>query len=193
MKLFSDIKELLIIIDMNNGFAHEGIMATPYMEALIPKIADFAKIFDDAQDKDVMIFNEAHSESSQEFVTFPVHCVKGTLEAQIVAELQWISQRCFVLEKNATFAYFSDDAVEFFRRIDKMANLEKVYISGGVTDICVLEAAIPLKKYFDQKDRTVEVVVRRDLVDTYDAPTHDRAEYNEIAFKLMKQAGINVK
>ena len=74
-----------------------------------------------------------------------------------------------------------------------MENLEEVIIVGCCTDICILNLAIPLQNYFDQKDRKVKVTVPKNAVETYNSDVHNREEYNEIAFKLMKQAGINVK
>ena len=47
--------------------------------------------------------------------------------------------------------------------------------------------------YFDEIDREVEVVVKEDAIETYDAPYHNRDEYNEMALKLMKQAGVRVE
>ena len=83
-------------------------------------------------------------------------------------------------------------AENFLTDIDKMENLEEVIIIGCCTDICVLNLAIPLQNYFDQKDRNITITVPKNAVETYDAPNHNREEYNEIAFKLMKQAGINL-
>jgi len=50
--------------------------------------------------------------------------------------------------------------------------------------------ALPTKKYFDQNNRDIEVIVPKNVVDTYDAPWHNREEYSDMAFKLMTQAGI---
>ena len=84
-------------------------------------------------------------------------------------------------------------APRFIDDINKMNNLKEVIIIGCCTDICILNLAIPLQNYFDQEDRNVKVTVLKNAVETYDAPNHNRNEYNEIAFKLMKQAGINLK
>ena len=81
----------------------------------------------------------------------------------------------------------------FEKDICEMENLEEVIIVGCCTDICILNLAIPLQNYFDQKDRKVKVTVPKNAVETYNSDVHNREEYNEIAFKLMKQAGINVK
>ena len=76
--------------------------------------------------------------------------------------------------------------------INALKNLEKVVIVGCCTDICVLNLAIPLQNYFDQIDRDIKITIPKDAVETYDAPSHSREEYNQMAFKLMHQAGIEI-
>ncbi len=189
IKNLKEIKELLMIIDVNNGFTREGVFKNEYMEKMIPRVAEFAKKFDDKTDKDIILVNEAHKENSQEFKTYPSHCVKGTTEALIVPELNWLVEKYKVFEKNCTMAIFAPGLINY---LDELINLKKVFIAGGVTDICILEAAIPVKKYFDQGNRDIEVVVPTEVVETYDAPWHNREEYSEMAYKLMRQAGIAI-
>lgn len=83
-------------------------------------------------------------------------------------------------------------APNFIEDIEKMKNLDEIIIIGCCTDICILNLAIPLQNYFDQKDLNVKITVPKNAVETYDAPNHSREEYNNIAFKLMNQAGINL-
>ena len=83
-------------------------------------------------------------------------------------------------------------ALNFLEDIKKMNNLKEVVIIGCCTDICILNLAIPLQNYFDQNDLNIKITVPKNAVETYDAPWHNREEYNEIAFKLMKQAGIDI-
>ena len=52
--------------------------------------------------------------------------------------------------------------------------------------------AKPLKNYINENDLDMEVVIYKDAVETYDAPNHNRKEYNEIAFKIMEQNGIKI-
>ena len=80
----------------------------------------------------------------------------------------------------------------FVDDLEKMVKLKEVVIVGCCTDICVLNAAIPLQTYLDQHDRDVKIKVYKNCVETYDAPNHNRDEYNEMAFKLMAQAGIEI-
>ena len=80
----------------------------------------------------------------------------------------------------------------FIEMLSQMENIKEIVIIGCCTDICVLNLAIPLQNYFDEKNREVTIIVPKNAVETYDAPNHPRDEYNEIAFKLLVQAGIKV-
>ena len=74
-----------------------------------------------------------------------------------------------------------------------MKNLKEVVITGCCTDICVLNLAIPLKTYLNQKDRDVEIIVPKSIVETYHIDgVHDRDEYNNMAFKFLSLSGIKV-
>ena len=56
----------------------------------------------------------------------------------------------------------------------------------------MLNLAIPLKNYFNQKNRDIEIKIHKNAVETYNSQVHNRDEYNEIAFKLLKQSGIKL-
>ena len=83
-------------------------------------------------------------------------------------------------------------APNFQNDLNKYENLKEVVVMGCCTDICVLNLVIPMINYFDENDKEVMVTVPKNIVETYDAPNHLRKEYNEMAFKLMKQAGANI-
>lgn len=187
-KKLKEIRELLIIVDMVNGFVREGIMADSYIEHIIPEqirlIKEFLK-----KEEGIAFVKESHSEDSIEFKTFPKHCVKGTSEAELVDELKPFEKDALVYLKNSTSAMF---AKNFLRDIDEMINLRNVVITGCCTDICDLNLAIPLKNYFNEYNREVDIYVPVNAVETYDAPNHNRDEYNEMAFKLMNQSGIKL-
>ena len=92
-------------------------------------------------------------------------------------------------EKNSTSAIFSKGLLE---NIEKMKKLEEVVVVGCCTDICVINLAIPLQNYFDEKNRDISIVVPTNAVETYDSPNHNAEEYNNWAFKGMNQAGIKL-
>ena len=55
-----------------------------------------------------------------------------------------------------------------------------------------MNLAIPLQNYFDETDKRVDIIIPTNAVDTYDSFNHNKNEYNEMAFKLMEQAGIKL-
>lgn len=185
---FEKIEKLLINVDMVNGFVKKGAMADSYIEHIIP---EHIKLMEQIQEQEgaIAMIKDTHKENCREFNRYPVHCVEGTEEAQLVDELQAFEKDAFIYEKNSTSTIY---APNFLEDIDKMINLKEVIIVGCCTDICVLNLAIPLQNYFDQKDKEVTITIPKNAVETYHAPGHSREEYNQIAFQLMKQAGINL-
>lgn len=183
------IKELLIVVDMVNGFVREGAMADSYIEHIIKPIEHMINEFLNKEEKAVAFIKDNHEENCREFLRYPKHCIIGTTEAELVEELKKYEKHGYVYPKNSTSAIF---AKGFLSDIEKMNQLEKVYGVGCCTDICDINLLIPLQNYFDQQDRNVEIIVPQDAVETYDAPYHNREEWNNKAFDFMNQAGIKL-
>lgn len=188
MKERKNLKKALIVVDMVNGFIREGNMKDLGIEKIIPENKRLAEDFI-KEDEGLIFIKDSHDENSVEFKKFPRHCVKGTSEACLVDELIEYEKKALVYEKNSTSAIF---APQFMDDISKMENLEEVVITGCCTDICVSNLAIPLQNYFDETNKEVEIIVPKNAVETYNAPYHDKDLYNDMAFKLMGQAGIKL-
>lgn len=188
MKEMEEIEKLLINVDMVNGFVKKGAMADSYIQHIIPEHIKLMKQIQEKKEA-IAIIKDTHKENCREFNRYPAHCIEGTEEAQLVEELEQFEKDAFVYPKNSTSTIY---APNFIEDINKMVNLKEVIIIGCCTDICVLNLAIPLQNYFDQKDRDIKIIIPKNAVETYDAPYHKREEYNEMAFKLMEQAGINL-
>ena len=71
-------------------------------------------------------------------------------------------------------------------------DLKEVVLCGCCTDLCVMNFALPLKTYINEHDLDIKVTIYKNAVETYDLPIHNREEYNEIAFKIMNNAGIKL-
>ena len=187
-KELEELKKLLIVVDMVNGFVKEGNMADPYIAHIILEQKRLVEQF--LKEKEGVAFiKDCHEKGCSEFKKFPPHCVKETSEAELVAELKRYENECLVYLKNSTSAIF---APNFMSDIEKMKRLREVVITGCCTDICVTNLAIPLQNYFDQKDLDVRIIVPTNAVETYDAPNHNRDLYNQMAFKFLEQAGIQL-
>jgi nicotinamidase-related amidase len=183
-----NIKKLLINIDMVNGFIRVGALHDPKIAEIIPEQFRLIEMF--LRNNDGLAFvKEAHEENCREFDRYPVHCLKGTHEAELVDELKPYEKDALVYLKNSTSAIF---APNFMDDIKQMKNLKEIVITGCCTDICDFNLAVPLNNYFDQVNRRVQIVMPTNAVETFDAPFHNREEYTEAAYKLLRQAGIKL-
>ena len=181
-------KKILYVIDMVKGFVNEGVMHDDYIANSIEEQISLIKKFR-KENQTIAFIKEAHDENCVEFDTFPAHCIKGTSEAELVEELKEYEEDALVYLKNCTSAIFAPNLI---KDLDKMKNLEEIVVCGCCTDICVINFVIPLKNYLNQVNRKIKIVVVEKATETYDAPNHNRDEYNEIAYKLIKQSGIEV-
>ena len=181
-------RKLLLVVDLNNGFAKQGQMADPFIQHIVPESVRLVKYF---LKKGYIVgyIKDWHNEQSVEFRRYPEHCKGGTYEAQMVDELLEFESEVIVFKKNSTSAMFAEG---FMKMLSQMKNLEEVVIIGCCTDICVINLAIPLQNYFDEHNRVVNIIIPKNAVETYNSPTHPREEYNEIAFKLLTQTGITL-
>ena len=187
-KNLEELKKLLIVVDMVNGFVREGNMADKQIEHIIPEqLRLINKILNEKEE--VAFIKDGHNKGCKEFDRYPEHCVLDTSESDLVDELKVFEKEGLSYIKNSTSTMY---APGFINDIDMMKSLKEVIITGCCTDICVMNLAIPLQNYFDQNDRRVDIIVPTNAVETYGTDFHNRDEYNQMAFKLMKQAGIKL-
>ena len=189
MKRKEEYEKLLVVVDMVNGFVKYGNMADSYINHITPRIKELLDEFV-LSGECISFICDSHEKNSSEFKKFPIHCIKGSGEEEVISELQEYLKHANIYEKNSTSTMF---APNFMNDLEKMKKLKEVIITGCCTDICVLNLAIPLSNYFDQNNRDVLLTIYKDAVETYDSPLHNRDEYNSMAFKLMKQNLINVR
>ena len=189
MKLLDEYKKLLIVVDMVKGFVNEGAMADTTINKITPEIVNLVNNFIENNEL-VAFIKDNHEKDCLEFKKFPPHCVIGTPEADLIDELQVYEKDNLVYPKNSTSTIF---APNFLNDIEMMKNLREVIVTGCCTDICVMNLVIPLINYFDQMDRDVKIIVPMNAVETYDAPLHNRDNWNNMAFEFMKQAGADIQ
>ncbi len=189
MKKREELKKLLIVVDMVNGFIKEGKMSDKDINHITPRIKVLVESYL-SEEEGVAFIKDTHDYDSVEFKKYPPHCIKGTTEAELISELSQYESRALSYEKNSTSTIF---AKNFMRDIERMKSLEEVVITGCCTDICVMNLAIPLVNYFDEQNKDVTVRVPQNAVETFNSDTHNRSEYNNMALRLMKNQGIGVE
>lgn len=189
MKELDKVENLLVVVDVINGFINEGNMKDSYIAHIIPGIEALVKDYISEEKSEVFYIRDSHKENAIEFKKFPIHCLENTSESEMVDELKVYYNSVRTYLKNSTSAIFAKGLME---DLTKMVNLKKIVVVGCCSDICVINFALPLVNYLDENDLNVEIEVLSDLIETYDSPSHNRDEFNEISKKLLSQAGVKI-
>lgn len=180
-------KTALVIVDMINGFAREGALQSPRVEALIPEIT---KLSNACTDKDIvkLAFADSHSDASPEFEAYPCHCKAGTSESEIVDEIKEIGGY-LLIPKNSTNGFLE---VKFQEWLKANPQIDTFIVVGDCTDICVQQFAITLKTWFNMQDKKSRILVPINAVDTYDFGMHNGDLMHVVALYNMIGNGIEV-
>ena len=159
-----------MVVDMLVGFVRRGNLASTRYEPLVPRLVERLAAAE-REGADFVFLVDTHAQGDPEFAMFPEHCVEGSGEDAVIPELEGFAGRHTVVRKS-TFSGFHGTELE---KVLARLRPEVVEVAGVCTDICVLHTVAGLRA------RGYDVVVRADLVDTYDAPGHDAEEFNRFA------------
>ncbi len=179
---------LLVVVDMINGFVFEGPISDPSINACTPLIVDYILQYHVAK-KPILAFRDAHTETANEFQYFPVHCLVNSHESEFIDAIKIHEDKMITLLKNSTNGFVQPQFLETFK---SMLPLNNIVITGCCTDLCVLQFALSLIGYINEHDLATEVIIVKDATETYNSETHNQAQYNDIAYLLMGNAGIKV-
>ena len=156
----------VLVIDMVKGFLEPGhnLYCGPDARAVIPKIKDLLDREGNAG-SDILFVNDNHEPDDLEFKIFPVHCVRGTSEPDVIAELYSFVSAKNVIPKTRYSGFFNTD-LEL-----RLLGLQpsKLIICGVCTDICVLHTAS------DARNRDYIVEIPKDSVASFDLDAHEWA------------------
>jgi len=177
----------LLVVDMINGFAVGGTLASPRIGALTPVIAGLSRR---CAEKGIakLAFADCHDTYSAEFGAYPPHCLKGTQEAELVDELKSIGGFTLI-RKNSTNGFLEE---EFLRWLGTNPDLTTFIITGDCTDLCILQLALTLKAHFNRLNQGSRIIVPKNAVDTYDAPQHNAELMGTTALFNMMINGIEI-
>ena len=165
----------ILVVDVLNGFCKAGSLASPRLAAIVAPLR--AHLEAETAAGAVLIFlADSHAPDDPEFALFPPHCVAGSGEDDVVAELAELVARGHVVRKRHYSGFFGTELEELLTGLAPAV----VEVVGVCTDICVLHTVAGLR------DRGYRVVVRRDLVETYDGPRHPADQVNGFALAHMR-------
>ncbi len=169
----------VLVIDMLEGFTRVGPLASPRVDALIPRQATALRALPPGSL--VVFVSDAHDPEDFELRRFPPHCLNGTKEAEVREELlAAVAQSGARIEhvRKSTFSGF------FGTKLDEIimsAPSPRWTVIGCVTDCCV-EANVAELVY-----RGRDVVVVRELVDTWDL-SYEQARAQGLAAAYIHEA-----
>jgi nicotinamidase-related amidase len=118
-----------------------------------------------AAGSEILFLSDHHKPDDLEFQMFPVHCVIGTEEPDVIPELAQFTTDSNVIPKNRYSGFFNTDLE---RRLQQI-NPDKIIVCGVCTDICVLHTTS------DARNRDYPVEVPANCVATFDAGAHQWA------------------
>ncbi len=186
-KDFKKEKTALVIVDMINGFAREGALQSPRVEAVIPEIEKMSKACDEMGIKKIA-FADCHTDESPEFGAYPVHCMAGTSEGEIVDELKVIGGYKLI-PKNSTNGFIE---TEFQNWFEENKVIDTFVVTGDCTDICVQQFATTLKTWFNKQNKKSRVIVPVNAVQTYDLGMHNGDLMHVMALYNMTINGVEI-
>lgn len=154
-------KVVVLVVDMLRGFLEDGhnLYCGDEARDIVPEVKSL--LASETERKSTIIYIcDSHRTDDLEFEIFPVHCIEGTDESQIIAELtEYSGER---IDKQRYSGFYGTDLGEKLVEI----NPDKVIICGVCTDICVLHTAA------DARNRDFQVEVFESTVASFDKEAH---------------------
>ncbi len=171
----------VMVIDMLEGFTRHGPLASPRVDALVPRQA--AALRSLPPGSLVVFVSDAHGPDDFELKRFPPHCLSGTKEAEIREELLSAAAhngaRIERVGKTTFSGFYGTNLDEIVRSVPD----PRWTVFGCVTDCCV-EANIAELVY-----RGRDVVVVRELVETWDL-SYEQARAEGLGASYIHEADV---
>jgi len=151
----------VIVVDMLDGFLEPGrnLYCGDDARKIIPNVQRLIER-EQARGSSVFFVCDTHDPDDLEFKMFPVHCVRGTKEAEVIPELAgYVGE---TIRKRRYSAFFETDLEQ---RLSELGP-DKVIVCGVCTDICVMHTAA------DARNRDYPVEIPTDCVASFDTQAH---------------------
>ena len=155
------MSNVVLVVDMVVGFMEPGhnLYCGDESREIIPRVRDLIER-EQANGGNVIFICDTHDPDDLEFQMFPVHCVRGTEEAEVITELRDYEGE--TIRKRRYSAFFETDLDDRLAELDP----DKVIVCGVCTDICVMHTAA------DARNRDYAVDVPTDCVASFDPDAH---------------------
>ena len=179
----------LIVIDMIKGFYNEGLLASNRVENVILPISNLITNMNECKK---IVFIDSHTKDSSEFNSYPVHCIKGSNEENLIDEIEDSlkeDKNYKIIKKNSINGFHS---LDFQKWLNENNSIKNFIVVGVCTDICVETFAISLKTYFNENNINKRIVVPINCVETYSFGNHNGDFMNIVSLFKMQSNGIDI-
>jgi len=159
----------IIAIDVTNGFCKTGPLSSPRVARIVDPIVRLFKQSWQVGVRHIVLPQDTHEANAVEFAQWPVHCVRGTSEAETVPEIMALPffDQMVILPKNSINPALHSGLPGW---LDAHPELDTFIITGDCTDLCTYQLAMYVRLEANAAQKHRRVIVPVDCVDTYDMP-----------------------
>ena len=160
---------VVISSDMIKGFCSIGPLASSRIASIIPHVVTLFENCWDYGVHNIVLVQDEHEKDAVEFGAYPVHCVRGSEEAQAIDEFTSLPfyDQIIIIRKNSISAALNTALKDW---IDAHPDIDTFIIVGDCTDICIYQLAMYLQMDANAYQKQRKVIVPADCVETYDRP-----------------------
>ena len=153
---------VVLVVDMLKGFLEPG--HNLYHAESRRIIPDVHRLISGEQEAgaDILFLADNHDPDDLEFQVFPVHCVEGTDETEVIPELTEFLTLDNTVPKKRYSGFFNTNLAD---RLVELAP-DKLVVCGVATNVCVLHTTS------DARNRDYPVEVYSDCVSGPDPEAH---------------------
>lgn len=160
----------VFVVDMVEGFCREGALQSDRVARTIDPIVELLVRADRAGVGSFVLVADEHCEDALEFVQFPVHCVRGSFEAELVHEIARLpfASRFTVIRKRSIHPSIG---TALDRWLEAHGRVTHRIVVGAGTDLGVYQTAMHLKLTANVRNVDRPVILPANCTETFDVPT----------------------
>lgn len=179
---------LLLHIDIVEGFINQGALSSPRVSAIIPYVEAINHKLDRVRK---LFVRDEHPADACEFKAYPAHCVIDSGESELVPQVKaFVQHEDEVFFKNSTNVFHAPGFTDWLEE----SEVSTIILVGDVTDICVLQAALSLQTWYNERNIPIRIICVVDAVETFHlAETHHDGDLMHLfALYNMQMNGIEL-
>lgn len=167
-----------VMVDILKGFCETGPLSSSRVNELVAPVAQVLKQGKElgVPDNNFVFLHDFHPQDAKEFRAFAPHCVRETVEAELVDELKpyLTDPDIQVFLKNATSGLFGRNkkGLVFHEWLKETLTQgpASFLVVGDCTDLCIYQNALGIQLFAFEHQLEAKVIVSKNHVRTYDTP-----------------------